>query len=133
MLMAVWRFPRSCSRTWVACERSSRADPFPQSRRYTAPGSMLEYGYLRGAVGAVGLFPAGLGRESGGRTGTPPRILPSVLPRQRQRQQTTTRGSDISPPRAGSMGMETTLRWTSADLEVLPDNGKHYEIIDGEI
>ena len=29
--------------------------------------------------------------------------------------------------------METTLRWTSADLEVLPDNGKHYEIIDGEL
>ncbi|MEP7337311.1 MAG: Uma2 family endonuclease [Acidobacteriota bacterium] len=29
--------------------------------------------------------------------------------------------------------METTLRWTSADLELLPDNGKHYEIIDGEL
>jgi Uma2 family endonuclease len=25
------------------------------------------------------------------------------------------------------------LRWTSADLEVLPDNGKRYEIIDGEL
>jgi Uma2 family endonuclease len=29
--------------------------------------------------------------------------------------------------------METTLRWTSADLELLPDNGKLYEIIDGEL
>jgi hypothetical protein len=29
--------------------------------------------------------------------------------------------------------METTLRWTSADLEVLPDDGKRYEIIDGEL
>ncbi|HEX9900758.1 MAG TPA: Uma2 family endonuclease [Candidatus Methylomirabilis sp.] len=25
------------------------------------------------------------------------------------------------------------LRWTSADLEVLPDDGKRYEIIDGEL
>ena len=31
------------------------------------------------------------------------------------------------------MGMETTLRWTSADLEVLPDDGKRYEVIDGEL
>ncbi len=29
--------------------------------------------------------------------------------------------------------METTMRWTSADLELLPDNGKRYEIIDGEL
>jgi Uma2 family endonuclease len=29
--------------------------------------------------------------------------------------------------------METTLRWTSADLERLPENGKRYEIIDGEL
>lgn len=29
--------------------------------------------------------------------------------------------------------MTTTLRWTSADLEVLPDDGKRYEIIDGEL
>jgi Uma2 family endonuclease len=29
--------------------------------------------------------------------------------------------------------MGTTLRWISADLEVLPDDGKHYEIIDGEL
>ena len=26
-----------------------------------------------------------------------------------------------------------TLRWTSKDLEMLPDNGKRYEIIDGEL
>lgn len=29
--------------------------------------------------------------------------------------------------------MATSLRWTSADLEVLPDDGKRYEIIDGEL
>ncbi|HMV49917.1 MAG TPA: Uma2 family endonuclease [Blastocatellia bacterium] len=29
--------------------------------------------------------------------------------------------------------MDTALRWTSADLEVMPDNGKRYEIIDGEL
>ncbi len=29
--------------------------------------------------------------------------------------------------------MDTTLRWTSGDLELLPDDGKHYEIIDGEL
>src|SRR5919109_251951 len=29
--------------------------------------------------------------------------------------------------------MSTTLRWTSADLEALPDDGKRYEIIDGEL
>ena len=29
--------------------------------------------------------------------------------------------------------MTTTLRWTSADLEALPDNGKRYEIIEGEL
>ncbi len=29
--------------------------------------------------------------------------------------------------------MTTSLRWTSADLEVLPDDGKRYEIIDGEL
>lgn len=28
---------------------------------------------------------------------------------------------------------ESILRWTSADLEVLPDDGKRYEIIDGEL
>ncbi|MBA3944584.1 MAG: Uma2 family endonuclease [Herpetosiphonaceae bacterium] len=29
--------------------------------------------------------------------------------------------------------MTTELRWTSADLETLPDDGKRYEIIDGEL
>lgn len=29
--------------------------------------------------------------------------------------------------------MTTSLRWTSADLEALPENGKRYEIIDGEL
>jgi hypothetical protein len=28
--------------------------------------------------------------------------------------------------------MAQSLRWTSADLELLPDDGKRYEIIDGE-
>jgi Uma2 family endonuclease len=29
--------------------------------------------------------------------------------------------------------MSTETRWTSADLEVMPDDGKRYEIIDGEL
>src|SRR5256712_8781758 len=29
--------------------------------------------------------------------------------------------------------MNTALRWTSADLTVLPDDGKRYEIIDGDL
>jgi len=29
--------------------------------------------------------------------------------------------------------MDAALRWTSADLEVMPDDGKRYEIIDGEL
>ena len=29
--------------------------------------------------------------------------------------------------------MSTTTRWTSADLESLPDDGTRYEIIDGEL
>ena len=29
--------------------------------------------------------------------------------------------------------MTTSLRWTSADLQALPENGKRYEIIDGEL
>jgi len=29
--------------------------------------------------------------------------------------------------------MATNLRWTSADLELLPEDGKRYEIIDGEL
>ncbi len=28
---------------------------------------------------------------------------------------------------------DTQLRWTSADLDLLPDNGNRYEIIDGEL
>ena len=31
------------------------------------------------------------------------------------------------------MQTTTELRWTSADLEVLPENGNRYEIIDGEL
>jgi hypothetical protein len=27
----------------------------------------------------------------------------------------------------------TSLSWTSKDLELLPDDGKRYEIIDGEL
>ncbi len=27
----------------------------------------------------------------------------------------------------------TSLRWTSRDLEILPDDGKRYEIVDGEL
>jgi Uma2 family endonuclease len=27
----------------------------------------------------------------------------------------------------------TTLRWTSRDLEMMPDDGKRYEIVDGEL
>ena len=37
-----------------------------------------------------------------------------------------------SPPGEESC-MRTAPRWTSADLEVLPDDGKRYEIIDGEL
>jgi Uma2 family endonuclease len=29
--------------------------------------------------------------------------------------------------------MASTLRWTSADLDAMPDDGKRYEIIDGEL
>jgi Uma2 family endonuclease len=29
--------------------------------------------------------------------------------------------------------MSNTLRWTSADLELLPEDGKRYEIVDGEL
>lgn len=29
--------------------------------------------------------------------------------------------------------MSTSLRWKSADLEVLPDDGKRYEIVDGDL
>jgi hypothetical protein len=29
--------------------------------------------------------------------------------------------------------MASILRWTSADLEALPDDGKRYEIVDGDL
>src|SRR5437868_3053997 len=29
--------------------------------------------------------------------------------------------------------MSKSLRWTSADLELMPDDGKRYEVIDGEL
>jgi len=29
--------------------------------------------------------------------------------------------------------METSIRWTSADLDALPDDGNRYEIVDGEL
>ena len=29
--------------------------------------------------------------------------------------------------------MAQSIRWTSADLELLPDDGKRYEIVDGEL
>ena len=32
-----------------------------------------------------------------------------------------------------NVNVRTALRWTSADLEVLPNDGKRYEIIDGEL
>jgi Uma2 family endonuclease len=35
--------------------------------------------------------------------------------------------------RGEEAGVSTALRWTSADLAVLPDDGKRYEIIDGEL
>jgi Uma2 family endonuclease len=31
------------------------------------------------------------------------------------------------------MGMSTVLRWTTADVDALPDTGSRYEIIDGEL
>jgi Uma2 family endonuclease len=32
-----------------------------------------------------------------------------------------------------TIALENHLRWTSADLELLPENGNRYEIIDGEL
>jgi len=29
--------------------------------------------------------------------------------------------------------LESQMRWTSADLELLPEDGKRYEIIDGDL
>jgi Uma2 family endonuclease len=40
-------------------------------------------------------------------------------------------GKQLSRETAGEA--MTTLRWTSKDLEMLPDNGKRYEIVDGEL
>src|SRR5207253_6724285 len=41
-------------------------------------------------------------------------------------------GSMSTPGEQGG-AMETVPRFTSADLEALPDDGKRYEIIDGEL
>ena len=38
----------------------------------------------------------------------------------------------IAPP-ISTIAVEPNLRWTSADLELLPENGNRYEIIDGEL
>lgn len=32
-----------------------------------------------------------------------------------------------------SQSIEDRVRWTTADIELLPDNGNRYEIIDGEL
>jgi hypothetical protein len=32
-----------------------------------------------------------------------------------------------------SQSIEDRVRWTTADIELLPDNGDRYEIIDGEL
>lgn len=39
----------------------------------------------------------------------------------------------IAPPSLSNNAPEEKLLWTSADLELLPDNGNRYEIIDGEL
>ncbi|PZO42202.1 MAG: hypothetical protein DCF19_08155 [Pseudanabaena frigida] len=39
----------------------------------------------------------------------------------------------IAPPNLSNNAPEDKLLWTSADLELLPDNGNRYEIIDGEL
>lgn len=31
------------------------------------------------------------------------------------------------------MSQTSQVRWTTADLELLPDNGNRYEIVDGEL
>jgi len=31
------------------------------------------------------------------------------------------------------MNISDRVRWTTADLELLPDNGNRYEIVDGEL
>lgn len=40
---------------------------------------------------------------------------------------------NLIPNTAQNITVEAQLRWTSADLELLPDNGNRYEIIDGEL
>jgi Uma2 family endonuclease len=39
----------------------------------------------------------------------------------------------LSLNRGANVTIPASLRWTSADLEVLPDDGKRYEIIDGDL
>ncbi|NMF57696.1 Uma2 family endonuclease [Pseudanabaena yagii] len=39
----------------------------------------------------------------------------------------------IAPPNLSANAPEEKLLWTSADLELLPDNGNRYEIIEGEL
>jgi Uma2 family endonuclease len=39
----------------------------------------------------------------------------------------------IAPPDLSYTAPEEKLLWTSADLELLPDNGNRYEIIEGEL
>jgi Uma2 family endonuclease len=39
----------------------------------------------------------------------------------------------IAPPSLSANAPEDKLLWTSADLELLPDNGNRYEIINGEL
>lgn len=39
----------------------------------------------------------------------------------------------IAPPNLSANAPEDKLLWTSADLELLPENGNRYEIIDGEL
>ncbi|WP_271255040.1 Uma2 family endonuclease [Pseudanabaena sp. Chao 1811] len=39
----------------------------------------------------------------------------------------------IAPPNLSANAPEDKLLWTSADLELLPDNGNRYEIIEGEL
>jgi hypothetical protein len=41
----------------------------------------------------------------------------------------------VSPIKSACMNQTISdkVRWTTADLELLPDNGDRYEIIDGEL
>ena len=40
---------------------------------------------------------------------------------------------EIAPPNLSNNFPEEKLLWTSADLELIPDNGNRYEIINGEL